>query len=117
MRFFDPDRSIGPDKFEHAGIFLVATAAFLAVGFPPLTVMLAALIVAAVFEFGQWDTARHVPGFHEGGSPTDPPVAGSVDLPFRAGFGFGLYDLAAAFAGSLIALFLWSIVRAITTSL
>jgi hypothetical protein len=95
--FFDPDTTVFSfDKLDHA-VGGTAIAIFLgALGFSAVGVLLGAAFVGAVFELGQWDTARNLDiKFAPPGATPESPLG-------HAGFGFGLLDIAAGVAGAAV---------------
>ena len=113
----DPDVTIlGWDKAAHLAGFFFAAALLhlalrgvaalagveLALGLSLAAAFLGAALGAFLLELGQWDIARHVPGFHEVLDRDGEPQPGTIDAPFLPGFGFGLLDLAAGTLGALL---------------
>lgn len=91
----DPDRDWrSPHTRQHLLGCLIACL-LLSWILPPLVAAAIVLALGLGLELGQWDIARGTPQLHEGGDPA---------RPFLPGFGFGLMDLAADLAGTLIAL-------------
>lgn len=99
-RYLDPDtRVFSRDKFEHFGGCLGFTLILLFIGFSPPAALLLTMLVGAVFELGQVDTARNLSVMTRDGRP----------LLGQPGFGFGLLDLAWDIVGALVAIGIWSV--------
>jgi len=94
--FLDPNAQVFTLKeAEHFVIFLVGAYLF-GILFPPLAILVAAVVVGAAFELGQFDIARQVPVFQKA-----PPAKG-----FLPGYGFSPLDVGADFAGAVVAVLL-----------